>query len=107
MRHSPTLRIGIQAFRRRAASLAVAYALAAAGTAQAFEIDTGNEDITMRWDRWGVIYFQDHFLRGEEHHVSQDNTRGGTRVAVQHRGFGRGIARGGQAARHHAHCSRC
>ncbi|TMH34456.1 MAG: hypothetical protein E6H66_09905 [Betaproteobacteria bacterium] len=61
MRHSPTLRIGIQAFRRRAALLAVAYALAAAGTAQAFEIDTGNEDITMRWDRWVSFTFKTTF----------------------------------------------
>ena len=38
------------AFRRRAASLAVASLFAAAGAAQAFEIDTGNEDLAMRWD---------------------------------------------------------
>ena len=37
-------------FRRRAASLAVASLLAAAGAAQAFEIDTGNDDLAMRWD---------------------------------------------------------
>jgi hypothetical protein len=36
--------------RRRALQLAVVAALAAAGPAQAFEIDTGNEDLTMRWD---------------------------------------------------------
>ena len=35
--------------RRRAVTLAVVAALAA-GTAQAFEIDTGNEDLTVRWD---------------------------------------------------------
>ena len=38
------------ALRRRAASLAVASLFAAAGAAQAFEIDTGNEDLAMRWD---------------------------------------------------------
>ena len=38
------------ALRRRAASLAVASLFAAAGAAQAFEINTGNEDLTMRWD---------------------------------------------------------
>jgi len=35
--------------RRRAVSLAVA-ALFAAGTAQAFEIDTGSDDLKLRWD---------------------------------------------------------
>jgi hypothetical protein len=35
--------------RRRTVALAVAAGLAA-GSAQAFEIDTGNEDLTMRWD---------------------------------------------------------
>jgi len=38
------------ALRRRAASLAVASLFAAAGAAQAFEINTGNEDLAMRWD---------------------------------------------------------
>jgi hypothetical protein len=38
------------AIRRRAVALAVASLLAAAGSAQAFEIDTGNDDLTMRWD---------------------------------------------------------
>jgi len=37
-------------FRRRAASLAVASMLAASGAAHAFDIDTGNPDIQMRWD---------------------------------------------------------
>ncbi len=37
-------------FRCRVASLAVASALAAAGTAQAFEIPLDNPDLTMRWD---------------------------------------------------------
>jgi hypothetical protein len=50
MRHSPTARIGIRAFRRRAASLAVASAFAAPMAVFGFEIDTGNPDITMRWD---------------------------------------------------------
>jgi hypothetical protein len=37
--------------RRRAAAMAVAAALASfAGGAYAFEIDTGNPDIAMRWD---------------------------------------------------------
>ena len=38
------------ALRRRAASLAIASLFAAAGAAQAFEINTGNEDLAMRWD---------------------------------------------------------
>ena len=37
-------------FRRRAAALAVASALAAAGTAQAFEIPLDNPDLAVRWD---------------------------------------------------------
>ena len=37
-------------FRRTATALAIAAMMAAGGTAEAFEIDTGNEDITMRWD---------------------------------------------------------
>ena len=41
---------GILAFRPRAAALAVAIALAAAGNAQAFEIETNNPDLAMRWD---------------------------------------------------------
>jgi hypothetical protein len=36
--------------RRRALALAVAAVLTAAGSARAFEIDTGNEDLTVRWD---------------------------------------------------------
>ena len=40
-----------QPLRRRAAAMAVAAALASfAGGAYAFEIDTGNPDISMRWD---------------------------------------------------------
>jgi len=38
------------AFPRRSAALAIASMLAAAGTANAFEISTGNPDIAMRWD---------------------------------------------------------
>jgi hypothetical protein len=38
------------AFRRRVASLAVASLFTVAGAAQAFEIDTGVEDLTVRWD---------------------------------------------------------
>ena len=36
--------------RRRAAALAIAALFGAAGGAQAFDIDTGNSDIQMRWD---------------------------------------------------------
>jgi hypothetical protein len=43
-------RNGITAFRRRATALAVGSLLAAAGVAQAFEIDTGNPDLSVRWD---------------------------------------------------------
>ncbi len=50
MQHSFTAGNGIAAFRRRAAALAVASTLAAAGSAQAFEIDTGNPDLVLRWD---------------------------------------------------------
>jgi len=50
MQRQATLQTGIQAFRRRAAALAIGSMLAAAGTSQAFEIDTGNPDIAMRWD---------------------------------------------------------
>jgi hypothetical protein len=50
MQYALRPRAGIRAFRRRAASLAIGSLLAAAGTAQAFEIDTGNPDIAMRWD---------------------------------------------------------
>ena len=38
------------AFPRRSAALAIASILGAAGTANAFEISTGNPDIAMRWD---------------------------------------------------------
>ncbi len=38
------------ALRRRTVSLAIASLLAASGAAQAFEIDTGNDDLAMRWD---------------------------------------------------------
>src|SRR4051794_38067685 len=37
-------------FRRRATALAVVAMLAAAGGARAFDIDTGNPDIALRWD---------------------------------------------------------
>src|SRR5450432_4275320 len=37
-------------FRRRAVALALTSALGISGAAQAFEIETGNEDISMRWD---------------------------------------------------------
>ena len=38
------------AHRRRATALAVAALFAASGAVQAFEIDTGNPDVQMRWD---------------------------------------------------------
>jgi hypothetical protein len=41
---------GRNAFRLAAVSAAVFCAFGAAGTAHAFEIDTGNEDVTARWD---------------------------------------------------------
>src|SRR5450432_1671765 len=37
-------------FRRRTIALALTSALGISGAAHAFEIDTGNEDISMRWD---------------------------------------------------------
>ena len=48
MRH-PSTQPAVRAFRRRAMALAIS-ALFGAGAAQAFEIDTGNPDISMRWD---------------------------------------------------------
>ena len=50
MQNPTNLSSGGIALRRRAASLAVASLFAAAGAAQAFEINTGNEDLAMRWD---------------------------------------------------------
>ncbi len=41
---------GHAGFRRRVASLAVASVLAAAGTAQAFEVPLDNPDLAVRWD---------------------------------------------------------
>jgi hypothetical protein len=41
---------GCSALRRRATALAVASMLAASGAAQAFEFDTGNPDLSVRWD---------------------------------------------------------
>ena len=49
MRHSSTNRPAHPAFRRRALVLAVA-SIATAGSAHAFEIETGNPDLSMRWD---------------------------------------------------------
>jgi hypothetical protein len=43
-------RAGNRALRRRAATLVVGSLLAMAGTARAFEIDTGNPDLAIRWD---------------------------------------------------------
>ena len=50
MQHHMKAAIGCTTFRRRAAAVAVASILAAMGSAQAFEIDTGNPDIALRWD---------------------------------------------------------
>ena len=50
MQHMHETTPRIRAFRRRVAALAVGSLLAAAGPAQAFEIDTGNPDLAMRWD---------------------------------------------------------
>ena len=50
MRYSRKSANGIHAFRRRAAALAIGSLLASAGTAGAFEIDTGNPDLSLRWD---------------------------------------------------------
>ncbi len=50
MQHHMKAAIGCTTFRRRAAAVAVASTLAAMGSAQAFEIDTGNPDIALRWD---------------------------------------------------------
>jgi hypothetical protein len=49
MHQTATSRKRIPAFRRRATAMAVA-SLLAAGTAQAFEVDTGNPDLAVRWD---------------------------------------------------------
>ena len=50
MQHQWITTAGRAGFRRRVASLAVASALAAAGTAQAFEFPLDNPDLTVRWD---------------------------------------------------------
>jgi hypothetical protein len=51
MNYSSRVRGGITTFRRRATALAVGSVLAAAAVAaQAFEIDTGNPDLALRWD---------------------------------------------------------
>ena len=50
MQHSVKTNNCGNALRRRAVALAVAAALAAAGSAHAFEIPTDNEDLTIRWD---------------------------------------------------------
>ncbi|HEX5313983.1 MAG TPA: DUF1302 family protein, partial [Gammaproteobacteria bacterium] len=50
MQRAPRPRVGIRAFRRRTLALAIGSVLATAGTAQAFDIDTGNPDLVMRWD---------------------------------------------------------
>ena len=49
MRDSSTNRPADPAFRRRAIAVAIA-GIVTAGTAHAFEIDTGNPDVQMRWD---------------------------------------------------------
>ncbi len=50
MRSSSNHSSGRIALRRGAVSLAIAALLAAAGAAQAFEFDTGNDDLALRWD---------------------------------------------------------
>jgi hypothetical protein len=50
MRSSSIHSAGRIALRRGAVSLAIASLLAAAGAAQAFEFDTGNDDLAIRWD---------------------------------------------------------
>ncbi len=50
MQQPSTRTASSSAFRHRATALAIGSMLATAGTAHAFEIDTGNQDITMRWD---------------------------------------------------------
>src|SRR6476620_5444975 len=50
MQHSSTAGSRAPALRRRAAALAVASLFAASGAVEAFEIETGNPDLVMRWD---------------------------------------------------------
>ncbi len=50
MQHLSTVGSRAPAFRRRAAALAIASLFTASGAVEAFEIDTGNPDIAMRWD---------------------------------------------------------
>lgn len=50
MQHRLNAALAPSALRRRVAALAVASALAPTGVAHAFEIDTGNADVEVRWD---------------------------------------------------------
>ena len=50
MHHRLQATLAPGAFRRRAAAIAVASVLAPAGLAHAIEIDTGNPDLSVRWD---------------------------------------------------------
>jgi len=50
MQHLTTGASRAAAHRRKAVTLAIAAAFAASGAAQAFEIDTGNPDLQLRWD---------------------------------------------------------
>jgi hypothetical protein len=50
MQHRSTATATSGASRRRTTALALASMFATAGTAYAFEIDTGNPDVTLRWD---------------------------------------------------------
>ncbi len=50
MQNLSTPSAGVITVRRGAIALAVASLLGAAGAAQAFEIDTGNPDLALRWD---------------------------------------------------------
>ncbi len=50
MQHASRAGLPAAALRRRAVALAIASLFTASGAVEAFEIDTGNPDITMRWD---------------------------------------------------------
>jgi len=78
MQYSPAGAIGITAFRPQTAALAVGAVLAAVGTAQAFEINTGNPDLAVRWDNTvrynlGVrAQSQDHAILGNPNYDDGD-----------------------------------
>lgn len=76
-----TVRNGIP-LRRMAC--AVAMALAALGTAHAFEIDTGNEDVVIRWDNTIKYNYANRVVGQDGHLLSSANYNDGDR------NFGRG-----------------